>query len=335
MIKSERTEYQYKKMFDKISKDVDIMKCKFSDIENYFEKNKYSISTQGSYLSAIVCYLEKEEHDDVVSDYIVKLRNSITNIKNELKDKSLKKQLSDKEMQSFVSWNTLLKIFNKFGAYVNDMNVTEATILLDYTMLALYVKNPPRRILDYSNMWYIEKYDGNFTNNVIDLNKINDATYVNTFDWTIVEDDEDDFDDDNDDDIVTKIEKKNYYVKKNDNGYFIFGDYKTKKKYNIQILQITPDLVDILDKYIKFFSIKYDTRMFSARNKYEKVSPTFLKTNYFVERLKTIFMLTIGKNISASALRHIYIKDIYDKKSSSFKKAIVARCMAHTFEEQF
>jgi hypothetical protein len=103
---------------------------------------------------------------------------------------------------------------------------------------------------------------------------------------------------------------------------FIFNNYKTKKAFGQQIIDIPKELLDLLKKYIK----------------YKKEGEDYLLVKFSGERLKSDNAITrrlnriFGKNVSSSMLRHIYLSDKYGKVQEEMKDD--AEAMAHSVSQQ-
>jgi len=103
---------------------------------------------------------------------------------------------------------------------------------------------------------------------------------------------------------------------------FIFNNYKTKKAFGQQILDVPAELMDLLKKYLK----------------YKKEGEGYLLVKFSGDRLKSDNAITrrlnkiFDKNISSSMLRHIYLSDKYGKVQEEMKDD--AEAMAHSVSQQ-
>jgi integrase len=103
---------------------------------------------------------------------------------------------------------------------------------------------------------------------------------------------------------------------------FIFNNYKTKKAFGQQILDVPAELMDLLKKYLK----------------YKKEGEGYLLVKFSGERLKSDNAITrrlnkiFDKNVSSSMLRHIYLSDKYGKVQEEMKDD--AEAMAHSVSQQ-
>jgi len=103
---------------------------------------------------------------------------------------------------------------------------------------------------------------------------------------------------------------------------FIFNNYKTKKAFGQQILDVPAELMDLLKKYLK----------------YKKEGEGYLLVKFSGDRLKSDNAITrrlnkiFDKNVSSSMLRHIYLSDKYGKVQEEMKDD--AEAMAHSVSQQ-
>jgi len=103
---------------------------------------------------------------------------------------------------------------------------------------------------------------------------------------------------------------------------FVFNNYKTDKVYGQQNINVPDDLMNIIKKYLK----------------YKKDGDGYLLVKFNGERLKSDNSITrrlnsiLGKNVSSSMLRHIYLTDKYGKVNEQMKED--ALNMGHSVEQQ-
>lgn len=182
----------------------------------------------------------------------------------------LNNDLSVNHTVKSVEWNEILKNKNEIYDSLNQKN----QLITD-----LYTLLPPRRILDYQLMYYIN-------NENLDI-------------------------DDN----------KNYclYDEKNNIVKFIFNNYKTKKFFKKQIINLKskPELTEKIIKYIKNYDIQINTLLLNIKEK------TTLRKN-----------ITKFFKYSVNTLRHSYIDHVYEKNYSDEKLKKISLLMAHTIKQQ-
>ncbi len=100
-------------------------------------------------------------------------------------------------------------------------------------------------------------------------------------------------------------DENNYMVFKNkSNAFYHRADYKTRKTHGIEIAEIPKSLVRILQKWRDLSKQK-----FLLMNK----SGSVMKSHQLTRFLTDLFLKHIGKRISSTLLRQIYLTDKYSK----------------------
>lgn len=103
---------------------------------------------------------------------------------------------------------------------------------------------------------------------------------------------------------------------------FIFNNFKTKKAFGQQIIDIPDVCYNLLKKYLKYKKGDSDFLLV-------KFNGDELKSdNAITRRLNNIF----DKNVSSSMLRHIYLSDKYNGVKEEMKKD--SQLMAHSTNQQ-
>jgi len=122
---------------------------------------------------------------------------------------------------------------------------------------------------------------------------------------------------------------KNYLIVKGGKPTeFIFNKFKTSKKYGQQTVPVAPDLVPVLEMYLKHHPLCKGNKGKTVECKF-LVAPdgtAFHAPNTITRMLNTIF----GKKVGSSMMRHIYLSSKYDV--SEMEKD--ANEMGHSMEEQ-
>lgn len=292
-------------------KSLNINISEIDNLENIiqiFKNNNLSLSTIKNYLNSLLWFSKENNLNLTIQKEISEI---IFKIRKKQEEELKMNNLSENEKLKFVSWEIIIEIHNKLKQ-LYDENKENAKLFKYYVILSFYVYMPPRRIMDYVNLYYdnTKKID---QDKVI---KYQDNKYKcdsdHNFDFNL--------DNDNNDEINGSDDNKNYFVKEGQNGYFIFNNYKTKKTYSSQYLQINPLLSDLLGKYI------VDNNIINGNN-ILKITCTNL---IFI--LNKIFMIYINRKISVTALRHIYITNELNNEPSKIivEKEKLANQMAHS-----
>jgi len=169
-------------------------------------------------------------------------------------------------------------------------------------ILSLYIYIPPRRLLDFVELYYDNDQKINFSK-VIPFDKS----------FAIPQND-----------LPIPTDTKNYYVCYENKGYLIFNNYKTKKTYSTQYFEIDPKLNLILQEYINQNKIDSGNKIMS------------LSRHCFSINLELIFECYANKKVSASILRHSYITHLINNRNIDVieTKKKLSYYMAHTAAEQ-
>lgn len=265
------------KHFNNLYLSNDTIRICISSILNYLKNNK-----------SLLKDLDGNEYNKILNDY--------HNILMEIKEKT-QEELNDHDniKQDFIpDFNDIIKIReNHYNNYLNSKTNNKKLInYRKYLCSSLYTYHPPRRELDYScmmimnNMNDYNKYISKF------INKDNLPYYYNE------NNNKDDFD-------LTKDKKilNNFYIK--DLGIFIFWNYKSAKKYKVQIIKINEELNDIIKEYIKMNNLKSGDLLFKGKNFHLLINETFKSPIYD------------NKPISINALRHSYIINYYNNNKGN------------------
>jgi len=115
---------------------------------------------------------------------------------------------------------------------------------------------------------------------------------------------------------------KNYYVVSEKK--FVINRYKTKKFYGTETFEISDNLDEIIRSYIAKYGLKSGDTLLG------------MSDSGFIMRLQNIFKIYIGKRISASLLRHIYIthQDQIGNLKTVKQKEDLAKKMGHNMMTQ-
>ncbi len=261
-------------------------------------KFKIVSETLKTYLSAIVYY---SRINNINLGKLPEICNRIKSIYTSCENNYRSNTMSLKEVEKFITWDNVILIHNELATQYN-LNKSNVQLHTYYLILSYYVYMPPRRILDYSNLYY---------DNTQEL----DISRLVKFDGPIPN---------NKSPLVRPIDEKNYYTQKDGKGYFIFNNYKTNDNYSSQYFEIHPELHNILQNYIT----QNNTEMGSSITNYEQSN--------FSGKIENIFKCYADKTLGASSLRHIYI--IHQKDSGKLKTGIIqdktAFMMAHSVNDQ-
>lgn len=124
--------------------------------------------------------------------------------------------------------------------------------------------------------------------------------------------------------------EKNYCVRST--AEFVFNAYKTAKKYNQQVEQISPELVGILKIYFKFHPLLKAGKLPKG---VEEVKFLVYRDGEGVSQINAITRILnsiLGKGIASSKLRHIYLTSKYGDTIKEQEKD--ASAMGHSTAQQ-
>jgi hypothetical protein len=109
-------------------------------------------------------------------------------------------------------------------------------------------------------------------------------------------------------------EDENYNFINLDKKELIFNQYKTKKTYGKQVIDISnnKELLDDLDLYLKYRKSDNDFLLIKSNGK------PFNQTNDMTKTLNQIF----GKKISTQMLRNIYLTSKYGSVKTDLKQDV-------------
>lgn len=183
----------------------------YSDIESKLEKYKESSQKTflGGILSVLSLFNDKKGYKKIITHY-----------KNLLDGKEVEETNGEKtarEGKNWITWEEVQRIYKdlqeKVTSFYKKKTLTdkEYETLLMYLLLSLYTLVPPRRNLDYLQMFVVKKWDNSMSK---DINYLDFAGTTNP-------------------------------------TRFIFNVYKTAKTHGEQIVEIPKELVSPIQIYLK------------------------------------------------------------------------------------
>ena len=296
---SETTKQTYERSIKKFeAKGYKMDDLNMESIEEYLNLEKKSKSWENIILSAI---LQRINNDD--------LKKSISEkIKSNIKEMSYKRscnKISKNKAENYIEWSNIKLIHEKMRELI-ELNNND--LYKDYLILSLYIYQPPRRVKDYIEMYLDEDKNIDITENILKIEADDDECIKYFENHNKLKHDE-------------ILSEKNYYIRRS--GMFQFENYKTKTTYGKQIIEISKELIKILDEYIEKYGIKNGDNILNIK-----------KSNY-IKRLKLIFNRICERSPSATTIRQSYITNILrdETKSKNIRKYIGHK-MAHSYEMQ-
>ena len=290
---AESSKKLYLRALDKIKQlGIDIDNIDINNINILIKNNNYTKSKISTLFDALLWYSRDNNKNIDKIEQLLKIVRDFIKIKT---NNYMNNELSETEKEKFVSWDIILKIYDKLKLFVNETKNLEA--MLDFAILSMYILLPPRRIQEYSLM-------------ILKMNVDMENIDKNTILWTDGKDN-DNYDYDYDA-VKNRNNNKDYneYIINKDNSFFVYNKYKTHKFYGTVIIQVPTNLNEILKNYIKNHNIDNNKSLFN------------LQDLNFVIRVESIFFKYIKKKISVNTLRHIYISYFLETPKITIKKKI-------------
>jgi hypothetical protein len=281
----------YLRNLKKLNNDQPIKDFKFlKDTKKVLDKLKdYKENTKRNYLISIVGALSVSTKPTEKKLHKV-YHDLMINKAVEIKENTNANEMTEKQEKNWISWEQVLKRYDELTKEVKS-----------------FVNNKSLTENQYNTMlyWVILSL---YTKHKVKRNKDYQLLYIVK-------------------QYIPELEKdKNYYDVINKE--MIFNNYKTAKTYGQMKEKVSPELVDILNVYLKHHPL-YNTKI-------EKPIPLLVhkdgspldKVNSMTRILNKIF----DKNIGSSMLRHIILTDKYGKMVEEQKKDAIG--MGHSVETQ-
>ncbi len=282
--------------------NLNINKLTIDDLNKFIENNDICSSTLKSYLCSLKWHISKKKQPNLeLSNYITKQINKYGELILEIAEQNT---LSEKEKQMFTSFENILLVQKELEKELDEKN---KSTYVNHLLVSLHCLTCPRR-RDYSWMYVnSKKRIPKEPNLILWTNKKSIELHGTKYT--------------NDNIPHSTHDNCNYYVNKGDISYFMFKRFKTQSYFGNQIIEVPTKLNEIIIKYIRVLGLNDGDKLIDLD-----------ETNY-TKRIQSIFNRYLKKNIGPSALRHIYITSIYNKKSVAEKKYISYQ-MAHNLEMQ-
>lgn len=247
--------------------------------------NQYAETTKRNFIIAVVSALnlagDSAKHKKLYGDYY----NMMMTMNKDIKESG------GKSKEDLPSWDDVLKRYDALKEKVESCKdfskEADYLNLLKYTILSLYVLQPPRRNGDYLEMRIVPVYNEDLPD-----------TY-------------------------------NYLATKG--GEFIFNKYKTSKKYGEFRQNIVPELKSVITLYLKHHPLLWEGR----KQRKEAVPFLVFKDGEPLHQLNSITRIinsVLGKGVSSSALRHIYLTKKYGNVTQEMEEDSAA--MGHSVSQQ-
>jgi len=253
-------------------------------------------ATQKAKLASVLVALTTE--DKLKKDLYKKYNDKLHSISKEYYKRIEDNKKTERESKNWIDLEELMKVLNYYIREIKKENIhkrdgktlnkKQNRLLQDYLIASLYLLQPPRRNLYADTKIILEK----------DFNKL------------------------------SEIEKNNnnyLVIASRNRKYFYFGDYKTKKKYGSQKVEISKKLNSVINLW-RYYNADKEYLLYNTKGKK-------LTKNSLTKYLQKIFKISGKDNISSSMLRHIYISSKVDNESYKKMKALSHK-MGHSIQEQ-
>jgi hypothetical protein len=263
---------------------------------------KLKDSTIVEYLSAIKWYsLQHNINLDRLSEISEKISSIIRS------DKLLRAQnsMTPENKVRYTSWSVILEVHSRLNC-VRNLVTPDLSVDKKYLILSLYVLMPPRRVMDYEELYYDNSQ-------IVDFSRLILYGEMNHIIERVPKTDE-----------FIELDKRNYYVNLGEKGYFIFNNYKTRETYLTQYLELNPELHNYLKYYVSVHKVN------------EGESILNITGNNLIHKLCKVFKDYTNKPITVNDLRHIYISHVISTNQVYKKTAHhqLANQMAHSLDTQ-
>lgn len=273
-------------------KNIDFLK----DVDKVYDVlSEKSINTKKNYTTAIVVLTKILKDEDLYKKYTKELDK----LSNKIEDNYDENDKSKTQKENWVDYKVILDLLKKYKKDTStilekeELTKKEKDLIQQYLVLYLYSGKAFDIIRnDFANMKIV--------------------------------DDEENLDND-----------KNYLVipKKRKTPYFHLGEFKTKKsKANNDepfIIQLKDkDLNNLIRKWITINDSEYLLVNLTGNQNTKKGSP--MTANGITKYLQKIFKNNLGKSISTSLLRSIYITHKYKENLNTKEKKELATNMLHS-----
>jgi hypothetical protein len=125
--------------------------------------NAYSINTRKSYLSAIVSVLDLLKSKATYKKPYEFYKKLLDETSSDFEEKKKQNVKTEKQAKNWIEWDEIEKLQKEYikdvSNFKNKLTDNEYSKLLNYFILMLYTSIPPRRNMDYQQMYIVKKYD--------------------------------------------------------------------------------------------------------------------------------------------------------------------------------
>jgi len=275
-------------------KDIDFLK-NIDKVSETIDHLHYT--TKRNYYNAIIVTLLVHDDEELLKQY-QSIRDKLN---QQYEDEQATGVISDKQKENFVEIEEIHKVINEIYEEIymkklkkkSELSKKDQHLFMVYLLISIYVKYP-------------------FRNDVAGMSVISKRTYNN----------------------LTLEEKttNNYVVVEKNKMSFVLNEYKTSKKYHEKIIPIDKELEKIFRMYFRITNISDRMKSGEETILFKSSTGNPLSRNAISQLLLKTFKQRLGKSISTTMLRKIYLSSKYaNVKDEMEKDALV---MGHSVETQ-
>ena len=279
---------------EKEVENVDFLK----DIEKVQETlDHLHYTTKRNYYNAIIVLLSVHEDEELIKQY-QEIRDKLN---QKYEDHQATGVISAKQKENFVEIQEIHKVIDDIRYEINERKLRKKTelskkdhqLFMIYLLLNIYVKYP-------------------FRNDVAGMSVISKRQYNK----------------------LTLEDKtaNNYVVVEKNKMSFVLNEYKTNKKYHEKVIPIDKDLEKIFRMYFRIYSISDKIKNGASTILFVSSTGKPLTRNGISQILLKTFKNRLGKSISTTMLRKIYLSSKYQNVKEEMEKD--AHIMGHSVETQ-
>ena len=259
--------------------------------------NEVHFTTKRNYLNAVIVVLTIHDDEDLLKEY-QEIRDKLN---QQYEDNQATGVISDKQKENFVDISEIHKVIDEIRneIYVkklrkkSDLSKKDFQLYMVYLLLNIYVKYPFRN--DVAGM------------SVITKRKYNKLT-------------------------LEDKTANNYIVVEKNKMSFVLNEYKTSKKYHEKIIPIDKELEKIFRMYFRLTNISEKMKNGESTILFVSSAGSPLTRNGISQLLLKTFKQRLGKSISTTMLRKIYLSSKYSNVKEEMEKD--AHIMGHSVETQ-
>lgn len=310
---STRKEYEHRlRRIESLAFKIDPNNITEDQIKLLFERFHNQQTVKG-FLSALLWYVREKKGSP---ESLATVQKAFDEQKQKCKEIADRQELTPNQLANYMTRTELVTLYNNATGKMNFDETTYNDNWIYYTLVVLYVCQPPVRA-DYWNMkihrilYHIPDIQTfKFPGTNFPLSKYPESETL-AKDW---------IDNNHLDEISYRPFSENYCIVANNKSWFVFKDYKTAKSYGTVYVEAEWIVHHLLVHLVTAFKV-------------DKLLPID-NPNNLVKYVKKAFAYFGGKEITIGLLRHSYIVDFYKNNPSLLQKQALASKMLHSVSIQ-